>query len=57
MLNPVSAREVAQFVGIHIAMGTLKVRTLLRTLWLVVANSVYLNEKLIGVLCIFSFPV
>lgn len=33
MLNPVSAREVARFVGIHIAMGTLKVCTLLRTLF------------------------
>lgn len=29
MPNPVTAREVAQFVGIHIAMGTLKVRALL----------------------------
>lgn len=45
MLNPVSAREVAQFVGIHIAMGTLKVCTLLRTLRLRVAISVSLNEK------------
>lgn len=27
--NPVTAREVAQFVGIHIAMGTLKVCALL----------------------------
>lgn len=40
MSNPVSAREVAQFVGIHIAMGTLKVCTLLKTLCLMVTISV-----------------
>lgn len=40
MSNPVTAREVAQFVGIHIAMGTLKVCAFLKTLYLMVTISV-----------------
>lgn len=52
MSNPVTAREVAQFVGIHIAMGTLKVCAFLRTLTI----SVSLNEKLIQMLLYFSVP-
>lgn len=56
MSNPVTAREVSQFVGIHIAMGTLKVCAFLKTLYLMVTISVSLNEKFIQMLCIFQFP-
>lgn len=47
MSNPVTAREVARFVGIHIAMGTLKVCAHLVTLDLMAIISASLNEKLI----------